>query len=73
MWVMVMAMRLVGNEEGKGKDSKGNCDGNVRVVGEEEGKDCKAIALAIRLVGEWTATVAKRLMATAMRVVGKQW
>jgi hypothetical protein len=29
MWAMMMAMRLVGNEEGKGKGGKGNDDGNV--------------------------------------------
>jgi hypothetical protein len=28
IWVMMMATRLVGNEEGKGKGGKGNDDGN---------------------------------------------
>ncbi len=28
MWVMAMATRLAGNKEGKGKGSKGKCDGN---------------------------------------------
>jgi hypothetical protein len=27
-WVMTMAMRLVGNKEGKGKGSKGNGNGD---------------------------------------------
>ncbi len=27
-WVMAMATRLVGEEEGKCKGGKGNCDGN---------------------------------------------
>jgi hypothetical protein len=27
MWAMATGMRLVGNEEGKGKGGKGKCDG----------------------------------------------
>jgi hypothetical protein len=28
MWAMVMATRLAGDKEGKGKGGKGKCDGN---------------------------------------------
>jgi hypothetical protein len=36
MWAMVMAMRLAGNDECKGKGNKGNGNGDVRVAGKEE-------------------------------------
>jgi hypothetical protein len=53
---------------------KGNGNGNVRVVGNKEGKGRKAMAMAMgtRMAGEWSAKATKRLMATAMRVAGKQ-
>jgi hypothetical protein len=51
---MATAMRLAGNEEGKDKGSKGNGNGNVRVVGKEEGKGSKAMALVTRMAGKWT-------------------
>ncbi len=46
----------------------------MRVAGIKEGKGSKAMAMAMaaRMVGEWSATETKRSMATAMRVVGKQ-
>ncbi len=53
---------------------KGNGNGDVWVAGNKEGKGSKAMtmAMATRMVGEWSATMAKRSMVTAMRVVGKQ-
>jgi hypothetical protein len=72
MWAMATAMRLVGEKKGKGKGGKGNGDGNVRVAIKEEGKVSKGMALATRMVGEWTVMVTKRVMVIAMRVVGKQ-
>jgi hypothetical protein len=65
MWAMATAMRLADNKDGMGKGGKGNGDGNVRVVGKEEGKGSKAMAMATRMAGKWTAT--------ATRVAGKQW
>jgi hypothetical protein len=46
----------------------------VRVVDDEEGKGSKAMVMemATRMVGEWSATAMKRMMATATRVAGKQ-
>ncbi len=44
----------------------------MRVVGNEEGKGCKAMAIATRMVGKWTETVTKRAMAMAMRVAGER-
>jgi hypothetical protein len=32
---------LAGNGEGKGEGGKGNCDGDSRVAGEEEGEGSK--------------------------------
>ncbi len=53
---------------------KGNGDSDVRVVGDKEGEGSKAmvVAMAIRVAGEWSAMAKKKLMATAMRVTGKQ-
>jgi hypothetical protein len=53
---------------------KGNGDGNVRVVGNKEGKGSKvmAMAMATRMAGTWSATATKRLMAMATRVAAKQ-
>jgi hypothetical protein len=55
---------------------KGNGDGNVRVAGDKRGKGSKVVAMAMAMAtsmaGEWSVTTAKRLMAMAMRVVGKQ-
>ncbi len=67
------AGRQLGNNEAKGKGRKGNYNNDVRMAGEEEGKKSKAMALATRMAGKWTATATKRAMTTAMRVVGKQW
>ncbi len=36
MRAIAMVVRLAGNKEDKGKGSKGNIDGNVRVVGEKK-------------------------------------
>jgi hypothetical protein len=44
----------------------------MRMAADEEGKGNKAIAMATRIAGEWTATVTKRAMVMAMRVAGKQ-
>ncbi len=43
----------------------------MRVAVDEEGKDGKAIAMATRMVGEWTVMVRKRAMAMTTRVAGK--
>ncbi len=43
----------------------------MRVAGDEEGEDGKAMAIATRMVGEWTVTARKRAMVIAMRVAGK--
>jgi hypothetical protein len=72
MWVMATVMRLAGNKEGKGKGGKGNGDGNVRVASKEEGKGSKAMAIATRMVGEWTVMEIKRTMAMVKRLAGKQ-
>jgi hypothetical protein len=42
------------------------------VVGKEEGKGGKAIALATGVMGEQTATATRRAMATKTREVGKE-
>jgi hypothetical protein len=34
----------------------------LRVVGNEEGKGNKAMTMATRIAGEWTATATKRVM-----------
>ncbi len=65
-------MRLAGDKEGKGKSGKGNGDGNVRVVVDKEGKGSKAMEMATRMAGKWTATVMIRAMAMVMRVAGEQ-
>jgi hypothetical protein len=44
----------------------------MRVVGNEEGKSGKAMAMATRMAGEWTATATKSAMAMATRVAGEQ-
>ncbi len=72
MWAMVRKMRPAGNKEGKGKGGKGNGNGNVRVVGKEEDKGRKAMALVTRVAGEWTAMEMKRVMAISTRVAGEQ-
>jgi hypothetical protein len=45
----------------------------MRVAGDKEGKGNKAMTMGIRMVGEWTQTVMKRVMAMATRVAGKLW
>ncbi len=45
----------------------------MRVAGDEEGKGGKAMAMATRMVGEWTVLVRKRAKATATRVAGRRW
>ncbi len=47
----------------------------MRVAGDEEGEDGKAMVMATRMAGKWTVMASKRVMATAMRVAGKrqQW
>jgi hypothetical protein len=45
----------------------------MRVAGDEEGKGNKTMVMATRIAGEWTATVTKRVMVMATRVVVKQW
>ncbi len=44
----------------------------MRVAGDEEGIGNKAMAMATRIVGEWTATATKRAMVTGTRVGGEQ-
>jgi hypothetical protein len=44
----------------------------MRVAGNKESKGNQKTAMATRMAGEWTAMAAKRVMATAMRVAGKQ-
>jgi hypothetical protein len=44
----------------------------VRVLGDKEGKDIKAMAMATRMVGKWTVMATQRAMATVTRVAGKQ-
>jgi hypothetical protein len=44
----------------------------MRVVGNKESEGGKAMVMATRMVGKWTATAAKRATAMAMKVVGKQ-
>jgi hypothetical protein len=61
-WAMATAMRLTGDEEGKGKGGKGNGKGDTRVAGDEEGEDGKAVRMATRMVGEWTVTARKRVI-----------
>jgi hypothetical protein len=45
MWAMMMATRLVGDEEDRGKGSKGNDDGDEG-GGQEAGKGGKATRVA---------------------------
>jgi hypothetical protein len=45
----------------------------MRVASDKEGKGDKAMAMVIRIAGEWTATATKRAMVMARRVAGKQW
>jgi hypothetical protein len=44
----------------------------MRVAGNKEGEGNKAMAMATRIAGKWTAMVTKMVMATATRVAGKQ-
>ncbi len=44
----------------------------LRVAGDEEGEDGKAMAMATRMAGKWTVTARKRAMAMATRVTSKQ-
>jgi hypothetical protein len=43
----------------------------MRVAGDEEGEDGKAMAMATRMAGEWTVTARRRAMALTTRVAGK--
>ncbi len=45
----------------------------MRVAGDQEGEDGKAIAMAMatRMVSDWTVTARKRAMAMVMRVAGE--
>jgi hypothetical protein len=43
----------------------------MRVAGNEEGEGDKAMVMATRIAGEWTATATKRAMVMATRVAGK--
>ncbi len=40
----------------------------MRVAGDKEGEGNKAMVMATRIAGEWTATATKRAMVTATRV-----
>ncbi len=44
----------------------------MRVAGDEEGEGSKAMVMATRMAGKWTATATKRAMTMARRVAGKQ-
>ncbi len=44
----------------------------MRVAGDEEGKGNKAMVMATRIAGKWTATATKRVMVMATRVAGKR-
>ncbi len=72
MWAMAMAMRLMGNKEGKGKGGKCKGNSNGRVTSKKEGKGSKAMALVTRMAGKWPARVTKRAMTMATRVAGNQ-
>jgi hypothetical protein len=43
----------------------------MRVAGDEEGEDSKAMAMAKRMAGNWTVIARKRAMVMAMRVAGE--
>jgi hypothetical protein len=43
----------------------------MRVVDNRDGEGDKAMVMATRIAGEWTATATKRVMVTAMRVAGE--
>ncbi len=43
----------------------------MRVAGEEEDEGGKAMTMATRRVGKWTAMATKRLMAITTRVTGE--
>jgi hypothetical protein len=43
----------------------------MRVVGDKEGECSKAMVMATRIAGEYTAATTKRAMVTATRVVGE--
>jgi hypothetical protein len=61
-WAMAMVTRLVARVMVTA----------TRVAGNEEGKGGKAMEMATRVKGKWTATATKRAMAMAMRMAGKQ-
>jgi hypothetical protein len=44
----------------------------MRVAGDKEGKGNKAMVMATRIAGEWTAIETKRAMVTTVRVVDKR-
>jgi hypothetical protein len=44
----------------------------MRVAGDKEEEGNKAMTMATRIAGEWTATSRKRAMVMATRVAGKQ-
>jgi hypothetical protein len=44
----------------------------MRVAGDKKGKGNKAMVMATRIVGEWTATATKRAIVMATRVADEQ-
>ncbi len=44
----------------------------MRVAGDEEGEDGKAMVMATRMAGKWTVMARKRAMAMATRVAGER-
>ncbi len=44
----------------------------MRVAGDEEGEDGKAMVMATRMAGKWTVMARKRAMVMATRMAGKQ-
>jgi hypothetical protein len=45
----------------------------MMVAGDKDGNGGKAMMMATRMAGKWTAMATKRAMATVTRVAGKRW
>ncbi len=71
-WALVMAMRLLGNEEGTCEGGKGNGNGNEGGGQHKEGKGGKAMVMVTRIAGKWTTMATKRAMVMVTRVAGEQ-
>jgi hypothetical protein len=70
MWVMAMVARLAGNKEGKGNGERSMATA-MRVAGDKEGNGNGGKSNGDKGGGKAMAMATKRVIVTAIRVVGK--